>query len=186
MKLLEGTKPGQRVAYVARRGSGTIAGLLVLGKPPAEPREAAPEAAPKPAREKAGIDERMDKLTRELEVLRERAAKRKAEAAERAAQEEAKATRARRQPSNIVGWLEREERLLERAKKAGNERAVAWHASRLQLLRELRQAGYVAPNRGSRNPDRAERRMRMLEERLEEVLERLERLEQRGRNRNRR
>jgi len=201
IKLLDGMKPGRRVAYVARRGSGTIAGLLVLAKQPVDTLEEAPKpvrepkAAPKAAPGAASghdLDKRMDKLNREIEALRERAEKRKAAA--RAKGEKGKRAHVagaglrikRPAPRNIVGWMEIEEERIVAAKKSRNERAVGWHMARMQMLRELREAGYNTPNaesgrharrdaRGApeHERERGEMRMRMLEKRREEVLERL-------------
>jgi len=200
MELVSATKPGQRVAYVARRGSGTIAGLLVLGTAPAEGearREVIIEDVTRkldtPPKRNAGgedeLDARMDKLKREIEAMRAKAERRKVEAEKAAAGNRDRAKPRRRTPSpqNIVGWMELEELRIVAAKKAGNERAVQWHMARMQLLRELRKAGYNTPNAGkpnagkqaNRNRQRAEERMAKLEAQLTEVLKRLERIERR-------
>ena len=179
IKLLDGMKPGRRVAYVARRGSGTIAGLLVLGKPPAE-RDVVREQ-PIPKRED-DLDKRMEKAQRDIEELRARAEQRKAEAAKRAkgGAKRGKGMRVVRGPAprNIVGWMEREEERIVAAKKSGNQRAVQWHSARMQMLRELRKAGYNTPT-GSQRGEQAEGRMRKLEAKLADVLQRLAQLERR-------
>ncbi|MHC4954222.1 MAG: S1C family serine protease [Planctomycetota bacterium] len=187
MKALQGMRPGRKVAYVARRGSGTIAGLIVLGKRPAEARERAVEIieeTPIPAPKADDLDKRLDKLNRDIEILRKRAEAKRA-AAKRKTKKKSVTSgfTARKHPAGknrLMEYLEREELGLVKAEKSGNQKAAAWHRARLQLLRELSKAGIgtevpsgarVAPNRN------AERRMRQLEERLHDVLERLEALE---------
>ena len=161
MGLLKNKKAGQKVSYVARRGSGTIAGILVLGKRPKEPRvvsvpaREAPKAAERPANE-GDLQRRMDRLQRDIEIARK-------QAAERAAQRE----KQRKRPTTWKGLMEREERGLERAKKAGNRERVLWHSARLELLREMGQP--KKPN--------ANKRVAELEAQIQRVLERLERLE---------
>ena len=190
IELISDTRPGQRVAYVARRGSGTIAGLLVLGTPPDERAEAreveSKEVRIKERKQGEGdeLDVRMERLKRDIEVMRAEAEKRKADAERAAAKERdvARAVSRRRGPApkNIVGWMELEERRIDAAKKSRNERAVLWHSARMQMLRELREAGYNVPSNakdGNRNRQQTEQRVRKLEKQLRMVLERLEQLE---------
>lgn len=157
MGLIKNKRAGQKVAYVARRGSGTIAGVMVLGKRPAERRVVqtdGPAGKPDPVKE-GDLERRMDRLQRDIEVARKRAAERKAHA------------EANKRPTSWKGWMEREERALERAERSGAKERILWHRGRLQLLREMRNAPKAGP----------EKRIRELEAQIQRVLERLERLE---------
>jgi len=168
--LLKDKRPGDKVAYSARRGTGTIAGVLVLGRRPPdvamEEREEVveepmpkPDVRPVPARE-AELEERAAKLRAEMDALRKRALEKRAAAAKE------RAASAEKRPKGFAYWIEREERALEDAEKAKSIERIIWHKGRLQLLREMRKAG--AP----------QGRVAKLEKKLQHVLERLERLEQ--------
>ncbi|MHC4450253.1 MAG: PDZ domain-containing protein [Planctomycetota bacterium] len=183
MKLLENKKAGQKVAYVARRGSGTIAGLLVLGKRPPESEIIVemPVDTPKPARQRdqAGeMEARVKALQAEMEALRLRALKKQADARKKAEMKERDAVKAKRKaassaPRRIQDWLAREERGLVQAEREKKVERVIWHRARLQLLREMGEAGF-----GRRaQPRGADQRVARLEKRLNQVLERLARLE---------
>jgi hypothetical protein len=162
-------QPGDRVEYEVRRGTGTISGRLKLGveeegthmahlrtdpEPPAPPRAEAPRPAPRPEPapdREPELDERLDKVQREIAELKARALARRKEAA---------AARPDARPRNLGGWIHREELRLERARKQGAERRVAYHEARLSILRELQQAGVRLPAA----------RLDRVEKKLDEVL----------------
>ena len=189
MSTLATKRPGAKLAYVARRGTGTIAGLLVLGKRPQQREviveeeeivEETPIAEPKPQRKEADLDRRMDRLSKDIEVLRKRALKRKA----RAGIAVARAGKGH----SMEQWIQRERRALEVATDKRNQRGVAWHKARLSLLKEMAAAGgdpYAdvirsineRPGGKSARRGQAENRMAHLEKRLIDMLERIERLE---------
>ena len=176
LTLLKDKKAGQKVAYVARRGSGTIAGLLVLGKRPAvrpsQGRVDDPEPpVPAPGREE-DMERRVKALQAEMEALHVRA-KQKAAAAERARQKAAGAERARRQkaaPKRLTDWIQREEQGLVAAEKQKNVQKIIWHKARLNLLREMRKTGGMRRNQQKSGDPRVAK----LERRLNQVLKRLE------------
>jgi len=193
MEILATKRPGTKLAYVARRGTGTIAGLLVLGKRPTdrmeiveeEAIEVAPAGEAKPKREEANLDRRMDKLSAEIEVLRKRALERKAKA-ERGARKERTASpfagTKRRGGPGLDGWIERERKALAMATKQRNERKIGWHRARLSMLEEMAVASRGHGERRGREIDergrgRAEERMMRVEKRLIDVMERIEMLE---------
>jgi len=179
LALVREKKAGEKVAYVARRGSGTIAGLLVLGERPEEEEVIVEEAMPeKPAAGEAELEAKAKALQAEMEQLRELAMKRAAEARKKAADMERAAAARERKPAEgaprrFEGWIDREERGLEQAEETKNIERIIWHKARLQLLREMREAGMERPNE-ARGGDR---RVARLEKRLQQVLERLEKLE---------
>lgn len=146
---------GEKVAYVARRGSGTIAGLLVLGERPA----AAPQVA---TGKEADLEKRMARLQKRI-------AKTHAEAV--------LIQKRNTKPASWIGYMEREERALVKAEAAKKVERVIWHKGRLALLREMGR-GQV----GSANRSAASKRVREMEERMEMILERLEMLEHSAKN----
>jgi len=138
-------RPGAEIAYVVRRGSGTIEGRLTLGTMPAE--VAAPREEPRPG----NVEERLDRVQEEIARMRERLL-------------EARKKRAPLQhPRSLGGWIHREELLLEEARKRGDEAAVRHHESRLSILREMRAAGQELP----------ERQLDRIEKKVDEILARL-------------
>jgi len=192
MEILATKRPGAKLAYVARRGTGTIAGLLVLGKRPVDRMEIVEEEAievvpareAKPKREEANLDRRMDKLSEEIEVLRKRALERKARA-ERGARKERDASPVavarRRGGPGLENWIERERKALATATQQRNERKIGWHRARLSVLEEMAAAsGGRGERRGREMQGRehAEQRMMRIEKRLIDVMERIEQLEQ--------
>ncbi len=191
MEILATKRPGTKLAYVARRGTGTIAGLLVLGRWPAERMEIVEEALDevataldaKPKRDEPNLDRRMDKLSAEIEVLRKRALKRKARA-ERGPRKERTASPVavakRRGGPGLEGWIERERKALAMATKQRNERKIGWHRARLSLLEEMAVASRGRGEHRGREIEgrgRAEERMMRVEKRLIDVMERIELLE---------
>lgn len=152
---------GDQVAYVLRRGPGTILGKLTLGERPAGPESEAVPERPRP--EHLGdVEERVERARAELEELRERVLKRRAQA-ERA---DAGAKRARakvrmRRGDGLEPWLAREEKGLAAARKAGDAEKVRWHTARLSVLRELRKQGARAPG---------DQRLQRIEKKLDAIL----------------
>ena len=141
---------GESVAYVARRGTGTIEGKVVLGsRPVAMPGV---EIAPMPpAADEADVKERVERVQKEIERLRERV--------------EAERGRALHHPRSLGGWMHQEERALKEAREAGDERKAAWHGARLSVLREMHQAETQLP---ARRLDRIEEKLDLLIELLRE------------------
>jgi membrane-associated protease RseP (regulator of RpoE activity) len=164
---------GQKVAYVARRGSGTIAGLLVLGKRPQEVREAMPRLEPG---SEADLERRMAELQERIAKAHARATAEKARRTQRAAEAGMAGTAKRAKPTTWVGYMEREERALVRAEKSKNVERIIWHKARLSILREM---GRPKKSAKARNAN-ASKRARELEERMEMILERLEILEKKA------
>ena len=119
---------GQKVAYVARRGSGTIAGLLVLGKRPQEVREAMPTQEPG---SDADLERRMVELQERIAKAHARATAEKARRNQLAAEAGMAGKSGRGKPTNWVGYMEREERALVRAEKSKNVERIIWHKARL-------------------------------------------------------
>jgi hypothetical protein len=165
VELIRAHKPGDRVAYRVRRGTGTIAGQLQLGvqeegatmthlradeEPPPPPgRE--DEGEPRP--DEPGLDRRLDNVEDEIEMLRRRVQARREEARRR---ERAK----RRAPDGLERWIRSEELALVEARQRGAERKVAFHEARLALLREMRGAEVRLPTA----------RVDRLEKKLDEIL----------------
>ena len=71
-------------------------------------------------------------------------------------------------PGTVGGWLEREERAAQAARKRGDERGFRYHSIRMSVLREMHQAKAKMP---VRRLDRVERK-------LDEILEMLRRRDQ--------
>jgi hypothetical protein len=146
VELIRAHKPGDRVPYLVRRGTGVIDGKLRLGveeegasmthlRTDAEPPPPAGEEA---EAEAPGLKRRLDKVQEEVETLRRRVQAKREEARRR---EHAK----RGAPDGLEGWIHREELGLAEARKRGAERKVAFHEARLALLREMRGAEVRVP-----------------------------------------
>ncbi|MHC4938451.1 MAG: PDZ domain-containing protein [Planctomycetota bacterium] len=170
LKLLETKKAGDKVTYVARRGTGTIAGTLVLGKRP-QPREVIIEEPIAEAKAEDEMEARVKALQAEMETLRRRALQKQEEARRKAAQAERKAERRKATPAprSLKDWMAREEEALVQAEREKKVEKIIWHRARLQLLREMSRSGLPRAN--------TNQRVVKLEKRLQEVLRRLERLE---------
>lgn len=156
-------RAGERVAYRVRRGSGTIEGLLLLGRRPAAAKTDKRSRTIRVVREpqKEDIDKRLDRVSKQIEELRRRATAK--------AQAKAKTTRG----GGMTDWVRREEQALATARKNGNERGVAYHTARLKLLQEMRQAGMAGgprrqANRGGRSNLGA--RVSRIEKKLDRIL----------------
>jgi len=141
---------GDAVAYVVRRGTGTIEGTLKLGGRPAEVVEEHVEVAPMEAPESGGLGERLDRVQEEIERLRGRV-------------REERTARPLRHPTSLGGWIHQEELALQAAKKSGDERKTSWHAARLSVLREMNAAEARLP----------ERRLERMEKKLDLILQML-------------
>jgi len=153
-------KPGDKVTYVVRRGSGTIAGTLTLGARESDPLEGPRPvpAGPRPVPEK-DIDGRIDSVQRDIERLREKLLAARAEAgAEKAAKRH-----------GFEAWIHREELAAAGARKRGDRERVRWHEARLSILREMRDAGLKLPDD----------RLRRIEGKLDRVLAELEKAQPR-------
>jgi len=117
--LVAAHREGDTVTFAVRRGSERIEGTVTLG--------AWPEEAPFEVEEgdATGRSERLARLRREAEELRRRV-------------EARIEARAHEVHDPLAGFLHREERLLEEARKAADPKRAAFHEARLDLLRELR------------------------------------------------
>ena len=138
-------KPGDKVTYVVRRGSGTIAGTLTMGERPASAETMVPVAPHAPKATEApravpegALDERLDRVQADIERLREKLLKARREV------DGPRIERARR-PRGIEGWLHREELAAVKAREAGDRERVRWHEARLSILREFKAAGMEIP-----------------------------------------
>jgi membrane-associated protease RseP (regulator of RpoE activity) len=164
LEALRSHKAGDKVAYKVRRRGGSIEGTLTLGKRPPQP--AAP-AAPQPTPKKPdarGLDERLDKVSRDIEELRRRAL---------AAKKKSKPKATGKKPRGFNDWLRREEQGLKAARKRGDQEKIAYHEARLGLLREMRQANAAPPARRGQAGNLG-KRLNQLERKLDAILERLE------------
>jgi membrane-associated protease RseP (regulator of RpoE activity) len=137
-------KPGDKVEYVVLRGPGTIAGILTLGKREAEAEVPAP--APQ-------VEERVEELSERILELRRRFL----DARER--------IEGMRRPSSLEGWIHREQRKVAEAEVRGDKDAMHYHAHRLDILREMRDAGL----------ELAGPRLESIEKKVDEILEILRR-----------
>ncbi len=104
--LVRGRAPGEEVAYVVHRGDGRIDGRLKLGS--------APEAPP------IVIEERLDRVQRDIEELERRL---------------------RKGPRTIAEWTRAEERKAEEARQRGDREAVRRAEIRIELLKEMEAEG---------------------------------------------
>ncbi len=187
VKAIQTRKVGAKVAYVLRRGSGSITGTIVLGpritnyeverlappgaakpKPmPTDVRDVPAPAPPRPKIKKAGkrpnVDKRLDKAEAELRDLMRKAKARNSTPKKRTDGDETASKK--RAGSGLERWIKREERLVRAARKAGAERKIAYHEARLSVLKEMRNAGVRLPAR------RADR----LEKKLDQILRMLRR-----------
>ncbi|HEX5138836.1 MAG TPA: PDZ domain-containing protein [Planctomycetota bacterium] len=124
---------GEEVGYVLVRGDGRIEGKLTLAGSP-------PEAPP------ASLDERLDRLQRNIEELQRRRAGKKG-------------------PATVADWRKAEERKLEEARARGDRDAVRRGEIRVQLLKEMEAEGV----RGlGERVDRIERKLDRILEKLGE------------------
>lgn len=98
--------PGDEIAYLVRRGEGRIDGRLKLGTPPAPPPDK--------------IEERIDRVQREIEELDRKL---------------------RKGPRTVSDWVRAEERRLEEARARGDRAAVERSEIRLELLKEMEVEG---------------------------------------------
>ena len=148
------SQPGARVTYVVRRGTGTIAGTLTLGAlgPAAELQEVTP---PKPE----DLDSRLDAVQSDIEKLRQRLLEAK------------RAPKPGKLPGTLEGWLEREERAMAAARKAGEKEKIRFHAARMSILREMKRAGAELP---AQRLNRIERKVNAILEALEELEDELD------------
>jgi len=161
-------RAGERVAYRLRRGTGSIEGVLLLGRRPAAAKE---ESKPRPDRDvrikkqnKDDIDKRLDRVARQIEELRRRAVQAKAK------------SKSKTKPGGgLTNWLRREERALKVAKENGNTRQVAYHSARLKLLREMVKAGVKGPGRQAARGGRGNMgaRFNRIEKKLDRILKML-------------
>jgi hypothetical protein len=153
---VQAKRPGEKVTYRLRRGSGKIEGWLMLAKRPEAEREVVPLPEPVPERERPaprrGLQDRLDRLDKEVEELRERLLK----ARERVAP--------MRHPHSVGGWAHREEQLAKAARKRGDMEKCHYHTIRLSVLKEMMEAGTRLPPR----------RLDRIERKLDRILERLE------------
>ncbi len=127
--LVRARAPGDEVAYVVRRGDGTIDGRLKLGTPPAPPPIERP------------LEERLDRVQRDIEELDRRL---------------------RKTPRTIAEWRKAEERRLEDARARGDRELVRKAEIRIELLREMEAEGVRGPL------DRIEKKLDRVLERLGE------------------
>jgi len=141
-------KPGDKVWYLVRRGPGTIEGSLVLGKwqgPEVIIEE--PMPAPVPDSRKPEMDTRLDRVQKDIEAMRKRLEQRRAKTGA--------SGRVRLTPGrSIEDWMALEEERLAMARQRGNQKGVQFHGARLSLLREMRHAGFRAPDRDDQRIER--------------------------------
>lgn len=170
-ELVRAHRAGDVVTYALRRGGETVDGTLTLGSAAGAEEEIVVAEADEP---------RVRDLELQLEELRRRVERRREEVA--------------RQWDTLAPWIDREERLLEEAKKAADPKRQAWHEARLDLLRTMRKeraaAGHAEPPHLFRGRlvgpdgslleraaihvervDAAERRLERLEKKVDEILE---------------
>ncbi len=124
VELVRGKKPGDRVTYVLRRGTGRIEGTLVLGLR----REVEVEVAEEPPAHADELEGRIEAARKRVQEMRRRLdalAKSRAKAKSAAA------------PRGLQGYLHREELAREKAAAEGKPATVAYHEARIDLLREL-------------------------------------------------
>jgi len=161
-------QPGQMVSYVVRRGDGTIAGTLTLGAwtPEAEEEEGEAEEpeeveeteehagwheVPSPEHAQGELEERATELRHQIEILQRRTSELRGGG--------------HAAPAGWDAWIDREERALEAARKREDHAGVMVHQVRLDMLRELRDAGTAAP------PAPQEAGLRRIERKLDSILE---------------
>ncbi|MHC4549959.1 MAG: S1C family serine protease [Planctomycetota bacterium] len=150
-------KPGDQVAYVIRRGTGTIEGNVTLARReerrielvPFDPRPPVPAEEPAPERPEK-LERRLDRLDRDLEELRRRIL--------RAAP--------LRHPRSLGAWIHREEQLAGAARKQNDPEKYRYHTIRLSVLREMQEAEVRLPAG----------RLERIENKLDQILERLNRM----------
>ncbi|MHC4819306.1 MAG: PDZ domain-containing protein [Planctomycetota bacterium] len=150
---VQAKREGDKVAYRLRRGTGKIEGWLTLGKRPEPAIEIVPVpelGRPDPGK---GLEDRLDRLDKDVEALRERLL----EARERAAP--------LRHPRSVGGWAHREEQLAKAAKKRGDMDKYRYHAVRLSVLKEMLEVGTKLPPR----------RLDRIEKKLDRILSHIER-----------
>jgi len=116
--LVRARSPGDEVAYVIRRGDGTIDGKLRLASPPGLPAGPSAEAGATPDPQ---LEERLDRVQRGIEELQRRIRS--------------------GGPRTIADWISREEKRLEEARASGDKRAIHRAEIRLELLREMEEQG---------------------------------------------
>lgn len=146
-------REGEKVAYRLRRGTGKIEGWLKLGKRPEPVQEEIPLPEPERPRPPPRLEDRLDRLDRDVDELRRRLL----EARERAAP--------LRHPRSLGGWAHREEQMAKAARKRGDMEKYRWHAIRLSVLKEMQAAEVRLP---ARRLDRIEKKLDRILERLEE------------------
>ncbi|MHC4339095.1 MAG: S1C family serine protease [Planctomycetota bacterium] len=143
-------KPGNKVWYLVRRGPGTIEGSLVLGKWQELEviiEEPMPVPVPVPDSRKPEMDKRLDKVQKDIEAMRKRVQQRRAKAGASA--------RVRLTPGrSIEDWMAQEEERLAIARERGNQKGVQFHSARLSILKEMRHAGFRAPDRDDQRIER--------------------------------
>lgn len=131
--LVRARAPGDEVAYVVRRGDGTIDGRLKLASPPAAP--------PTP---KETLEERLDRVQREIEQLD---------------------GRLRKRPRTLAEWLKAETREAAAARARGDREAVHRAEIRIELLKEMEREGVRG---AAERLDRIEKKLDRILERLGE------------------
>jgi hypothetical protein len=135
---------GDEVAYVARRGAAVLEGKVQLARRmageflPFDLEPMPPEGAP------GDLQERLDRVQRDLGRLRERL----------------EARTARRHPRSLGGWIHQEEMAARAARARGDEEKFRWHSIRLGVLREMQEAGAAMPAQ----------RLDRIEEKLDQIL----------------
>ncbi|MHC4972132.1 MAG: PDZ domain-containing protein [Planctomycetota bacterium] len=156
---VQAKRAGDKVAYRLRRGTGKIEGWLTLAKRPEPAIEIVPIPVPVPEPRrpapapKKGLEDRLDRLDKDVEELRERLLKARARAAPL------------HHPRSVGGWAHREEQLAKAAHKRGDMDKYRYHAVRLSVLKEMLEAGAKLPAR----------RLDRIEKKLDRILEHIER-----------
>lgn len=152
---VQAKRAGDKVAYRLLRGGGRIEGWLTLGKRPEPAIEVVPipVPAPEPKRpHKPKLEQRLDRLDRDVEELRRRLLEARGRAAPL------------HHPRSVGGWAHREEQLAKEAHKRGDMDKYRYHAIRLSVLKEMLEAGTKLPPR----------RLDRIEKKLDRILEHIE------------
>jgi hypothetical protein len=151
-QAVQAKRAGSKVSYRVVRGTGRIEGWLTLARRPA-PESELGRPDREPERPRPRLNDRLDRLDRDVDELRRRLL----EGRKRAAP-----LRHRR---SVGGWAHREEQLAKAARKRGDMDKYRYHAIRLSVLKEMLEAGTKLPPR----------RLERIEKKLDAILERLDR-----------
>jgi hypothetical protein len=152
-EAVQAKREDDKVAYRLRRGTGKIEGWLKLGKRPKPAPEVVPVPEPPLHRPPPRLEDRLDRLDRDVDELRRRLLK----SFERAMP--------LRHPRSLGGWAHREEQMAKAARERGDMEKYRWHAIRLSVLKEMQAADVRLP---ARRLDRIEKKLDQILELLKE------------------